>query len=88
MFIITSHFNSIKTALNAYFLLKIDFCIFEPKNRELIENSFIAPPNCSPLKCTYLGKMSFQYHLRLVRKAKMKSGLLELRFSIMNNVEK
>ena len=24
---------------NAYFLQKVDFCIFEPKNREVIENS-------------------------------------------------
>ena len=23
---------------NAYFLQKVDFCIFEPKNREMIEN--------------------------------------------------
>ena len=35
---------------SAYFLQKVGFCIFEPK----------APLNFSPLKCTYLGKSSFQ----------------------------
>ena len=55
--VITSHFNSIKTVLNAYFLQKVDFLHYEPKNRELIENSSKAPLNCSPLKCTYLGKI-------------------------------
>ena len=81
-FVITFHFNSIKTALNAYFLQKVDFCIFEPKNRELIENSSKAPLNCNPLECTYLGKISFQYHKHLERKAKMKSGHLELWFNV------
>ena len=54
-----------KTALKkAYFLQKFDFCIFEHKNCEVIENSSEAPLNLSPLKCTYLGKNSFQYHKR------------------------
>ena len=87
-FVITTHFNSIKkTALNAYFLQKVDFCIFEPKNREPIENSSKAPLNCSPFKCTYLGKISFQYHKRLVRKVKMKNCHLELRFIVYVIVE-
>ena len=30
---------------NAYFLQKVDFCIFEPKNREVIENSSKTPLN-------------------------------------------
>ena len=47
---------------NAYFLQKVDFCIFESKNREVIENSFKTPLNFIPLQCTYLGKNSFQYH--------------------------
>ena len=34
--------------LNAYFLQKVDFCIFEPKNREVIENSSKTPLNFSP----------------------------------------
>ena len=51
MFVITSHFNSIKTALNAYFLQKVDCCIFEPQNRELIGNFFQIGYR-SPLKCT------------------------------------
>ena len=44
---------------NAYFLQKVDFCIIEPKNREVIERSFKTPLNFSPLQCTYLGKKSF-----------------------------
>ena len=32
---------------NAYFLQKVDFCIFEPKNREVIENSSKTPLNFS-----------------------------------------
>ena len=47
---------------NAYFLQKFDFCIFEPKNREAIENSSKTPINFSSLQYTYLGKISFQYH--------------------------
>ena len=47
---------------NAYFLQKVDFCIFEPKNREVIENSSKTPLNISSLQYTYLGKTSFQYH--------------------------
>ena len=48
--------------LNAYFLQKVDFCIFEPKIREVIENSSKTPLNFSSLQSTYLGKNSFQYH--------------------------
>ena len=47
---------------NAYFLQKIDFCIFEPENREVIENSSKTPLNLSSLQYIYLGKNSFQYH--------------------------
>ena len=50
---------------NAYFLQKIDFCIFEPKNREVIENSSKPPLNFSPLQCTYLGKNSFLFGIKL-----------------------
>ena len=32
----------------------------------------------SPLECTYLGTVSFKYHVRFVRKMKLKSGHLEL----------
>ena len=46
---------------NAYFLTKVAFCIFEPKNREVIGHSSKAPLNSSPLLCTYLGKNSFKY---------------------------
>ena len=44
---------------NAYFLQKVDFCIFEPRNREVIENSSKTPLNFSPLQCTYLGENHF-----------------------------
>ena len=47
---------------NAYFLQKFDFCIFEPKNREVIENSSKTPLNFSSLLYTYMGKHSFQYN--------------------------
>ena len=47
---------------NAYFLQKVDVRIFEPKNREVIENSAETPLNFSPLQGTYFGKNSFQYH--------------------------
>ena len=74
---------------NAYFLQKVDFCIFEPKNLEVIENSSKTPLiSFSPLQCTYLGKNSFQYHLGLVRKKKLKSGYLELRFSVYDTETK
>ena len=46
---------------NTYFRQKVDFCIFEHKNREVIENSSKTPLNFTPLQCTYLGKNSFQY---------------------------
>ena len=46
----------------AYFLQKFDFCTFEPKNCEVIENSSKTPLNISSLQYTYLGKNSFQYH--------------------------
>ena len=47
---------------NACFIQKFDFCIFEPKNREVIENFSKTPLNFSSLQYTYLGKNSFQYH--------------------------
>ena len=40
----------------AYFLI---FYIFEPQNREVIENYFKASLNFSRLKGTYLGKIHF-----------------------------
>ena len=54
---------SIKTALKAFvFFKKNDFWIFEPKSRQVIENSSKALLSFSPLQCTYLGENSFQYH--------------------------
>ena len=44
------YFNSKKNCTqNPYFLQKFDFCIFEPKNCKMIENSYNAPLNFSPL---------------------------------------
>ena len=58
------YLNSIKkTELKTLiFFKKVDFCIFELKNREVIENSSKTSLNFCPLQCTYLGKYSFQYH--------------------------
>ena len=53
-------FEKKKCTQTRNFLQKFDFCIFEPKNCEVIENSFKAPLDFSPLKCTYSGKNSFQ----------------------------
>ena len=61
---------------NAYFLQNVDFCIFESKNRKVIENSSKTPLDFSPLQCTYLGKNSFQYHQGLVRKKEIEKWLL------------
>ena len=44
---------------NVYFLQKVDFCIFEPKNRKVIENPSKTTLNFSPLHCTYLDKKYF-----------------------------
>ena len=52
-----------KTALETLvFFKKFDFFIFEPKNREVRENSSKTPLNLSSLQYIYLGKNSFQYH--------------------------
>ena len=50
----------------------------------MIENSFKAPLNLSPLKCTYLGKKSFHNNDISAKseKMKLKSGHLELHFSV------
>ena len=66
--------NLIKTAIKM--LQKVEFCIFEPKNCDVIENSSKTLLNFSPLKCTYLGKNSFQYLEHLIRKMQLKSGHL------------
>ena len=55
--------NSIKNCTQTLiFFKKVDFCIFETKNRKVIENSSKAPLTYSQMQCTYLGKHSFQYH--------------------------
>ena len=47
---------------NAYFPQEFEFCIFEPQNHEVMENSSKTPLNVSSLQYTYLGKKYFQYH--------------------------
>ena len=71
-----------KCTQNPYFLQKFEFCIFELKNCEVIENSFKALLNFSPFKCTYLGKGNFNNISAKSEKMKLKSGHLELRFSV------
>ena len=64
-----------KTTLKKLIFLKNIFYIFEPKNREVIENYFKASLNFSRLKGTYLGKIHFNITIFLgVRKLKLKSG--------------
>ena len=75
-------FDKKKCTQSAYFPQKVDFCIFEIKTCEVIENSSKTPLNLSALQCSYLGKNSFLYHQGLVRKKKLKSGYLELRFNV------
>ena len=53
---------------NPFLLQKFDFCIFEPKNSEVIKNYSKATLNLGLLKCTCLGIHSFQYYKRQVRK--------------------
>ena len=59
--------------------------IFEPKNCEVIETSFKTPLNFSPLKCTYSGKIHFNNISAKSEKLKLKSGHLELRFSVCDS---
>ena len=49
----------------------------------MLKKSSKTPRNFSPRKCTYFGTNSFQYHKGLIRKKKLKSGYLELRFSVL-----
>ena len=70
--------------LNAYFLQKVDFCIFEPKDSEVVENS----------SKTLLALVHYTAHnwakiisisLGLSKKKKeIESGNLELPFSVYN----
>ena len=74
-----------KTALKTLIYFKnLIFCIFEPKNCEVIENSSKAPLNFSPLKCKYLAKKFISISLALAKseEMKLKSGHLELHFSV------
>ena len=73
---------------NSYFLQKLDFCIFEPKNCKMIENSSNAPLNFSPPKCNIRAKNHFNIIRAKSEKKKLKSGYLELRFSVVRWVIK
>ena len=60
--------------------------IFEPKNCEVIETSYETSLNFSPLKCTYSGKIHFNnISAKSEKKLKLKSGHLELRFSVCDS---
>ena len=61
-----------KTTLKTFIFLKNIFYIFEPKNREVIENYFKASLNFSQLKGTYLDKIHF--NIGASEKMKLKSG--------------
>ena len=76
--------NSIKTALKTLiFLKKVDFCIFEPKNRKVIENSSKTPLNfLVHYRAHTLAKIYFNITRAKSGKKKLKSGYLELRFSV------
>ena len=67
--------NAIKTPI---FFQNVYLYIFEPKNREVLVNSLKAPLKFSPFwkKAHMWAKNSLQYHYRLVRKMKLKSGHL------------
>ena len=53
-------FKSARQVCNLlYFTSTKEFCIFEPKITEVIENSSKAPLNFSQFQCTYLDKNHF-----------------------------
>ena len=63
------HFKSIKNALKIFFLsITVDICIFNQKNYAVKNSCPKTLLNFYPLKCTYLGKSSFQFYQLLVRK--------------------
>ena len=66
-FVITCTSIRLKLQLKCLFFSKVDFYIFEPQNREVIENSSKVQLNFSPLKCTY-----FSISLALSQKLKFK----------------
>ena len=51
-----------KTSQNHFFFKKFDFCIFNQKNFEVKVNCSKTPLYVCPLKCTYIGKNSFQFY--------------------------
>ena len=68
------HFNLIKHFTQRTFIFKnVVFCIFNQKNEEVQENFSKTPLNSCPCKCTNLGKKSFQYHQRTLRKMRLKA---------------
>ena len=68
---------------SAYFLQKVDFCIFEPKNREVIEKSSKTPLNLVHCNAHTWAKIHFNItRAESEKKNKLKSGYLELRFSV------
>ena len=66
---------------NPYFFQNFVFCIFEPINYKVIENSCNAPLNLSSLTHIW-AKIHFNIIRTKSEKIKLKSGHLELRFSV------
>ena len=61
-----------------FFLKKIDFCIFNPKNFEVKENCSKTLLSVCPLKCTYIGKNHFDFISVWSEIMSLKSDQLEL----------
>ena len=64
------------------FFLHFAFCILDTKNCKVIENSSNTPLNCSPFNCTYLDNIHYNIISAKSGRMKLKSGHLELRFSV------
>ena len=67
---------------NTYLPQKLYFCIFEPKNCEVIENSSKAPLNLVPWNAHIWAKIHLNIISAKSEKMKLKSGHLELHFSV------
>ena len=75
------HFNLIKHFTQKTFIFKNVVFAFltkkkttkKNKNREAQENFSKTPLNFCPCKCTNLGKKTFQYHQRILRKMRLKT---------------
>ena len=67
------HFNLIKHFTQIHLSSKMLFFAFLTKNEEVQENFSKIPLNFCPCKGTHLGKKSFQYDQRILRKMRLKT---------------